>query len=131
MKIDKVIIVWENLEKEINDYGMLKVLRVEFNNKEENPIVYIDAGVLKIEDRSLKLDSKDILNKFAKLDFDYFNKVDKYTEGFSKNSWKLIINEKEYSGVFSEPGFLKESKKVVRFDSFLDYANKKIAKYFK
>ena len=130
MKINKVKFVWEKIDKEISRFGGINKIEITFSRDCENPIVYIDAGIVIVEDKSLQIDNVEILQKIGKINFEEKRGYREVGE-FFQNSWKLIVDDKTYEGVFEEASFVSELKKIIRFDIILDYANKKIARYLK
>jgi len=67
MKIKKVVFTWKNIEKDSICLGNINRLDIVFEVGNDYPIIYIDAGNVKIEDRSLELDCKEVLSKIGEL----------------------------------------------------------------
>ena len=126
IKIKKVVFSWIKKEKDLIDFQNMKRLDVTFEEGKDYPVIFIDAGDVKIQDSSLKIDSKEILEKIGKIDFEAID-----TSEFSGDEWELFINDKLYKGVLSEPGYVLKVKKIIRFNAILVYANKKLAGYVK
>jgi len=130
MDVNNVVFVWKSFDE--NDLGFTNVKKVEiaFDDKMENPIVGIDAGMIKIEDRTFDIDSKDVLKKIKKLIND--EEVDKYEiKEYTPNSWELYVDDNKYEGIFEYPSFVAKVKKIIKLDIILMMVNKKIANYTK
>ena len=130
MKINKVVFAWENKEKDIFGFGNINKLDVVFDCNEKFPVVFVDAGVVRVEDRSIKINSADILQKIGLLDLDK-EKDGNFANEFTNSFWKLIINDVVYEGVLSIPRYVGKVKKIIKFDVIFDQINKKIANYLK
>lgn len=128
MKIRKMILSWYSKEKPPIFTGDMLSMDICFIEDEDKPVLYIDAGNVKIEDRTFPVDVKEILKKIGKIDFE--QEHNKYNEEtYSGDIWKLQINEKTYEGFLSDPSFVKEIKKIIRYTAIKLYAEKKLAKY--
>ena len=63
MKIKKVVFTWKSAFKSPDKLGNMQRLDIIFEENLENPIIVIDTGGVKIEDRTLTINNKEILNK--------------------------------------------------------------------
>lgn len=130
MKVKKVVFTWENIDKGNVFLGNMQRLDIVFGEDEMYPIIYIDAGNIKIEDRSLELDAKEVLKKIGEIDFEMPCDL-RYPNNYSGDIWKLQVNDKEYEGMLEDPHYIVRIKKIIRFNAIQVYANKKLAGYIK
>ena len=130
MRIRKVEFVWEKSQVGIIRYADINNLRIVFSEAEVNPVVYIDAGIIKIEDRSFAIDSNYVLKRIGELDCEKVNNPNLPKE-FSQNHWKLIVNDSVYEGFFQIPHYVSKIKKIIRYEIIWEEVNKKIARYVK
>lgn len=130
MKIRKAVFTWKRNMKDPIDYNNVNRIDVVFDEGAERPVLYIDAGSIKIEDGNLPIDTKEVLINIGKIDFD-----EKYIFGvndeFTGDAWELIINDKLYSGVLSEPKYVTKVRRIIRFNAIELYVQKKISAYVK
>ena len=96
----------------------------------ENPIIVIDTGGVKIEDRTLTINNKEILNKIREIDFDKSYDIN-CPNSYSGDFWELIVDDKKYQGVLEDPHYVVKLKKIIRFNAIQVYASKKLAGYIK
>ncbi len=130
MKVRKAIFMWKRIEKDPYFFGKLNRLEVIFQEGEENPTILIDAGKVKIEDNSLKIESKEVLKKIGEIDFEKEYDPKCFNE-YSGDSWELQINDKKYEGVLEDPHYVVKVKKIIRYSAIKLYAEKHLAGYLK
>lgn len=130
MKINRVVFVWENRDKDIFGFGNINKIDVVFDRNECNPVIFVDAGSVKIEDRSIKINNAEILQKIGLLNLEK-EKEDNFSREFMNTFWKLIVNDVTYEGVLSVPKYVSKIKKIIKFDVIFDQMSKKIANYLK
>jgi len=130
MRVRKVVFSWDKIYKDKFIFGNIDKLDIVFEEGIENPVIFIDAVIVKIEDRMMKIDNKEILKKIGEIDFETNNKYQR-GDNFSGGKWKLIVNDKIYEGVFEEPSYVKQLKAVIRYTAIWEYASKKLANYLK
>ena len=130
IKVRKAIFTWKRIEKDPIDFQNMIRLDVAFELGNDKPVIFIDAGSVKIEDRSLTIDVKEILKKLGDIDFDALYDVNVPSE-YSGDAWELMINDKLYKGVLADPHYVRKVKKVIRFNAIQVYAEKKLASYVK
>ena len=130
MKINKVELVWEKIEKDSFNFGNINKVNIVFCHGEKFPVVFIDAGCLKIEDRTLKIDSEEVLKKTGEIDFENKNKYESRAQ-YVGNYWKFIVNDEIYEGFLGQPEYVRKFKKIIKFDLIWEYCNKKVANYLK
>jgi len=130
MKIKKVVFTWKNIEKDSICLGNINRLDIVFEVGNDYPIIYIDAGNVKIEDRSLELDCKEVLSKIGEIDFGVPYDV-RFPNNYSGDIWELIVNDKKYEGILEDPHYVVRIKRIIRFNAIQVYANKKLAGYIK
>lgn len=128
MRIKKVVFTWKKVQKDPVCFGNMERLDIVFEEGNKNPMIFIDAGNIKIEDRSLEVDCEDVLKRIGKIDFEDKHDISN-EENFSGDIWELWINDKKYEGILSEPRYVIELKKIIRFNAIEVYANKKLSKY--
>ena len=95
----------------------------------EKSILIIESGDVKIEDKSLPINCKEVLSKIGKIDFDKMYDRDNPSE-YVRNKWRLIVDDKVYEGVLEDPHYVVLIKKIIRFNAIETYASKKISGYF-
>ena len=130
MRIKKVVFTWKSIDKNPVYLGNMNRLDVIFEENNDFPIIYIDAGNVKIEDRSLEIDCKEVLNKVGEIDFEVPYDI-RYPNNYSGDIWELIVNDKKYEGILEDPHYVVRIKKIIRFNAIQVYANKKLAGYIK
>lgn len=130
MMINKVVFIWENKQKDKFDFGNINKIEIILDCNTDFPVVLVDAGIVKVEDRSIKINNLDVLKKIALLDFEKERKFE-FKYEFSNSFWRLIIDDEIYEGVFRIPLYISEIKKIIRYDLIFDQISKKIANYLK
>ena len=130
MRIRNVTFVWKKKEKDFIDYNNINRIEVHFKEGELKPLLVIDAGSIKIEDSSLPIDSKEVLKKIGEIDFEKRGGTG-FNDEFSGDIWELVVNDKFYEGVLSQPHYVSKIRKIIRYNAIEVYANKKIAGYLK
>ena len=130
MKIRKAVFIWKRIEKDPIDFQNMNRMEIVFEEGLDKPIILIDAGGVKIEDRTFEIDNREVLKKIGEVDFDLMYDS-KYQSDYSGNIWELVINEKKYEGIFEDPHYVIKIKRIIRFNAIQVYANKKLAGYLK
>lgn len=129
MYINNVTFTWKKEEDDQIDFCNIKKIDVTFDRENEKPLLVIDAGKIKIEDRSLEIESKDVLKKIGLIDFESVSKYD--GDEYCGDVWELIVNDKKYQGFMGNPKFVNEIRKIIRLNAIQVYANKKLGNYLK
>ena len=97
MAIKKVVFTCKNMLRNDFNFGVLDRLDIIFERSRAKPIVLIESGEVKIEDRGFEIDSKEVLDNIGKIDFGKL--YDKNIPScFTRNSWELVIDDKKYEG---------------------------------
>lgn len=129
MYITKMAFTWKISEIPPENFYNIRRIDVIFDRENKNPLLIIDAGKIKIEDRTLEIGSEEVLKKVGTLDFEETNK---YThDEYCGDAWELKIDDRNYAGVISNPKFVNEIRKIIRLNAIQVYANKKLANYLK
>lgn len=130
MRIRKAVFTWKRNMVDPIDYNNVNRIDVVFQEGLERPVLYIDAGSVKIEDGNLPIDVKEVLTKMGQVDFEqkYIFGVD---DEFTGDAWELIINDKLYKGVLSEPKYVTKVRRIIRFNAIELYVQKKMSAYVK
>ena len=127
MKIREVKFIWKSgIEDDLADYSNMKRLEIMFNESQSQLI--IETRKIKIEDRSIEFDSKEILKKIGEIDFKT-SKYQNYSSMYSGEIWELYINNQKYEGVLDQPEYVSKVKKIIKYNIIWTYANRKLAKY--
>lgn len=129
MYIDKLSFKWENPIKDTIDVGNICSVEITFDRANENPLLTIDAGKIKVEDRSLEINSEEILKNASKVDFENIKKYE--SNEYCGDYWQLVVNDKKYGGILDNPRYVNEIRRIIRLNAILLYANKKIGNYYK
>ena len=130
MKINKVVFVLENNQKDVFNFGIINKVEIVIDCNNESPCVFVDAGNVKVEDRGIQINNLDVLSKISLLDLK--EETQKELKGEFLNSfWRLIINDEVCEGIFSIPSYVSKIKKIIRYDLIFEQINKKIANYLK
>lgn len=128
MKVKKAVFVWKKVQKDPICLENMERMDIVFEEGNEKPIIFIDAGSVKIEDSSLDIDCQDVLKKLGKINFEEKCGIGDLRE-FTGEGWELWINDKKYEGLLNEPRYVIEFKRIIRFNAIEIYANKKLSKY--
>lgn len=129
MYINKLTFKWKKSKRDTIDVGNIYSIDVILDRENENPLIIIDAGKIKIEDRSLSINSEEILKSIGKLDLEPVSKYE--PKEYCGDAWELTIDDIKYEGTLDNPKFVNEIRKIIKLNAIQNYANKKIGNYFK
>ena len=113
MRLNKVIFSCEMMDYSSFDVEKIKKIDVIFEKGVENPVLIIECATVKIEDRGLPINCDEILKEVGKIDFESENDFLLQSE-YSGKKWRIILNDKEYSGAFDDPYYVTQLKKVLK-----------------
>ena len=130
MKINKVVFMCEELEKSPDFYNNISKMEISINRGDDRPTIFVDAGLVKFEDRSYTMDVENVLEQIGKIDFELKNDI-KCPGDYCGNKWKLIVNDKEYEDAMEEPHYVIKFKRIIRYTAIDVYMRKRIGRYLK
>lgn len=125
IKVNRVVFSWLKKQKDLFDVQNINRIDIIFEEGQD-VVICIDAGKIKIEDRSLKIDTNYVLKRISEIDFGKSISTE-----YSGDSWQLYINDTLYEGFLGDPEYVRKVKKIIRFNEFQLYAIKKVAGYLK
>lgn len=129
MYINNMSFSWKKEEDDPIDFCNIRRIDILFDRDNENPLLIIDAGKIRIEDRSLPIENLDILKKVSMIDFERINKYE--DDEYCGDVWELVVNNEKYQGIMKNPKFVNEIRKIIRLNAIQVYANKKLGNYLK
>ena len=129
MGVRKVVFSFEDIFKPNANIGNIDKINLIIQKDSEKPILIVESGDVKVADKSLPINCKEILDKIGKIDFEKKYDVNNPSE-YVKSKWELIIDDKKYEGMLEDPYYIVLIKKIIRFNAIEIYANKKISGYF-
>lgn len=129
MYITNMSFTWKKEEDDPIDFCNMRRLDILFDRDNKNPLLIIDAGKIKIEDRSLQIENADVLKKASMINFESINKYE--DDEYCGDVWELVVNGKKYQGVMKNPKFVNEIRKIIRLNAIQVYANKKLGNYLR
>ena len=130
MSAYKVVFTYKNIFKSGMNLGVLDRMDIIIEKGSEKPVLMIESGDVKIEDRSFPIDCKDVLKKIGEIDFD--KPFDPSIPScYDRSEWELIVDEKKYEGMLEDPYYVSIIKKIIRYNAIEVYVSKKLARYFK